>query len=468
VNGHIASAPTNSTAVVDGRLVLPTGVRPGGVLIEDGRIAALLADHERPSAGTVIDARGNYILPGLIDSHVHFRTPGLTDKETWAHGSRAAVAGGVTTVLDMPNTQPPLFAPQDAYAKAGLIDGQSLVDYRFHLGVDPEDPSRLRKFGPREGTSAKIFMAGHHTAPHVLRDPRRLAEAFEVAAETGIRLVLHAEHSHVFELLDGYRGEPRGYGDYEPSRPRTGAIVAAARIIELCEQYGTRAHVLHASCAEEVELLAAAQASGVPVTFECTGHHLSFRDEDTARLGARIRLSPAIRATRDQQRLWQAVRTGEASTLGSDHAPHDLADKLKSVPDAPPGLPGVQELFPAVWTGLRTADPDTPTDEHIALVARLLSEQPARLFDLAGRKGRLAPGMDGDVVVFDPEQRWALRAADIQAKVGWSAYEGWTFTGRVLTTVRRGDTVYDRGRFGPPTGQWLEPAVEKAPGPVSG
>lgn len=446
---------TGSLAVVNGRLVLPDSVQPGGVLVRGGRIAEVLPPAARPAAERTIDAGGRYVLPGLIDSHVHFRTPGLTHKEDWAHGSRAAVAGGVTCVMDMPNTVPPLFTPEDAHAKAALIDGHSLVDYRFHLGVDPAEPARLRKFGPREGTSAKVFMAGHHTAPHVLRDPAKLAEAFEVAAELGLVLVVHAEHGPLFDLLDRWRGEPSAYSDYESTRPRSGGIVAAARLIELCRQHGTRAHILHVSSAEEADLLAAAQAADIPISFEVTAHHLSFLASDTARLGARIRLSPAIRGLRDQERLWQAVSSGEAATLGSDHAPHSLADKLLPVPDAPPGLPGVQELAHAVWTGLAREGSATP-DQRALLLTRLMGQAPADLFGLAARKGRLHPGLDGDLVVFDPDERWVLREADIQSKVGWSAYEGWTFTGRVLTTIRRGQVVFDRGRFGAPDGQWLD------------
>jgi dihydroorotase len=454
-SGQAGSGQAGSLAVTGGRLVLPDGVRPGGLLIRDGLIAEVLPPGARPPAARTLDAGGHYVLPGLIDSHVHFRTPGLTHKEDWACGSRAAVAGGVTCVIDMPNTVPPLFAPEDAYAKAALIAGSSLVDYAFHLGTDPEDPARLAKFTRREGTSAKVFMAGHHTAPHVMRDPARLAETFQVAADHGLLLVVHAEHGPLFDLLDGWRGQPSAWRDYEPARPRSGAIVATSRLIELSQYYGTRIHVLHVSSAEEADLLTAAKAAGIPITFEVTAHHLSFVAADISRLGARIRLSPAIRSRADQERLWQAVAREEAATLGSDHAPHSLSDKHLPVPDAPPGLPGVQELAHAVWTGMAGSVPGTP-DERARLLARLLAQAPAGLFGLGARKGALRPGLDGDLVVFDPDARWALRGPDIQSKVGWSAYEGWTFTGRVLTTVRRGQVVFDRGHFGAPDGQWLE------------
>jgi dihydroorotase len=444
-------------AVLNGRLVTPEGIRPGGLTVRDGKIAELVLPDEHRPAHKVIDAAGRYVLPGLIDSHVHFRTPGLTHKEDWAHGSRAAAAGGITTVIDMPNTTPPLFDPADADAKAAGIAGTSVVDFCFHLGVDAARPELLATWTPRQAVSAKVFMAGHHTAPHVIRAPDVLDRVFATAAKAELRLVLHAEDDAVNELLDAWSGPPREYRDYEPRRPRTGCIVAVARVIELVRRHGTAAHVLHVSSAEEVDLLSAAAHAGLPVTFEVTPHHLSFTAADTDRLGARVRLSPAIRCEADQRRLWDAVHGGGVTTIGSDHAPHTRAEKSRPVADAPPGLPGVQELLPAVFTGLRRRFPHEPVDCHVSRIAELVAAAPADLFGLAGRKGRLTPGLDADFLVLDPAAIWVVRAEDVVAKCGWSAYEGWTMTGRVELTVRRGEVIWDRENqaFGAPTGQWL-------------
>lgn len=440
--------------VVAGRLVTPEGVRRGAVHVRAGVITAI-TDHV-PDGVPVIDAGERYVLPGLIDSHVHFRTPGLTHKEDWAHGSRAAVAGGVTTVLDMPNTIPPTLDIEAVAAKAALIAGESLVDYAFHLGADPERPELLADV-PREiASSAKVFLTGHHTAPTVFRDRGQLEKAFAAAAAGGVRLVLHAEDGGLFELLDAWQGSPESYVDYERFRPRTGGIVAVATVIELVRRYGTPAHILHLSSAEEADLVTAARAAGLPVTFELTGHHLSFTDRDTLRLGAKTRLAPAIRGQRDQDRLWAALRAGHVASLGSDHAPHTAEEKSRPVPDAPPGLPGVQELAVTVWTGMRRRWPDEPADIAITRLATHLSAQPAALFSLPG-KGNIAPGADADLVVFDQDERWLFSAHDVQAKCGWSAYEGWTMTGRVHTTIRAGQVMWDAARavFGAPTGRWL-------------
>ncbi|KOG90789.1 dihydroorotase [Streptomyces varsoviensis] len=444
-------------AVVGGRLVTPTGVRPGTVLVAGGRITGIT--DVAPDGVRVLDAAGRYVLPGLIDSHVHFRTPGLEHKEDWEHGSRAAVAGGVTTVMDMPNTVPPTLRPEAVVAKARQISGRSLVDFAFHIGTDPLRPEALAGLDPAIARSAKVFMAGHHTAPTVISDPRTLDAVFAAAASSGTLLVLHAEDQRLHDLLDAWRGGPPGdYRDYERWRPRSSPISAVVHVLELVRRHGTKAHILHLSSAEEADLVAAAAADGLPVTFELTAHHLSFTDADTARGGARTRLAPAIRGPRDQDRLWAALRAGEAATLGSDHAPHTKEEKERPVADAPPGLPGVQELATAVWTGMRRRWPDEDPDTAIRRLVRHLAEGPAELFALAG-KGRLAAGADADLVVFDPDRPWMLSASDVAAKCGWSAYEGWTFTGQVRVTVKSGRIAYDRerGTFGDPAGRWLSP-----------
>jgi dihydroorotase len=428
--------------VVNGRLVTPEGVRAGTVVVRDGRIAGILEPGSSVPPGPTADAEGHYVLPGLIDSHVHFRTPGLEYKEDWAHASLAALAGGVTTVMDMPNTVPPTLDADLVRAKAALAAAGSRVDFAFHIGADPDRPHLLADLDPAVARSAKVFMAGHHTAPTVIRDQKTLSEVFAAAAAGGVRLVLHAEDQSVFDLLDGWRGEAERYDQYEPSRPRTGAIIAVARVIELVRVYGTAVHLLHVSTAEEVDLLVAAAAEGLPATFEVTGHHLSFTDADTCRRGPRTRLSPAIRTQRDQDRLWHAVLSGEARTAGSDHAPHTIEEKSRPAALAPPGLPGVQELAIGLWTGLRGRPDPVSEDVAAATLARLMGSGPADLFQLPG-KGRLAVGADADLVLFDPSARWSFSSRDVQAKCGWSAYEGWTFTGRVDATIKAGRIAWD-------------------------
>ncbi|SDP95285.1 dihydroorotase [Actinopolyspora xinjiangensis] len=443
-----------------GTVVTHRDVRPADLGIRNGRIVAVLPPESATSAYEFLNAKGKYVLPGMIDSHVHFRTPGMTNKETWQHGSRAAVSGGITTVMDMPNTEPPMFTPADAHFKHGIISGGSLVDFRFHAGVDPRNVGGVGAFAPEEANSAKAFLTSHHTASHVLRDRESLEELFRVSAERDLRLLFHAEHDAIFSMLDRWHGEPREYRDYEAHRPRSGAIVAVAGLIELVRRYGVSAHIVHVSSKEEVDMLSAAAAEGLPITFEVTTHHLSFTANDTERCGARIRLSPAIRDKADQDRLWSAVINGEAMTVGSDHAPHPEECKMLLPHEAPPGLPGTQELFHALFNGLRSRLPEHDTEDLLRICSRVLSDGPARKFGLLGRKGRIAAGYDADLVIFDPSHRWSLNHSSIQSLCGWSAYQGWIFTGVVERTIRRGETVFERTaegemRFGEPNGTWL-------------
>jgi dihydroorotase len=271
---------------------------------------------------------------------------------------------------------------------------------------------------------------------------------------------VHAESASVFDLLDQWRGAPRRYTDFEPRRPRSGAIVAAARVIELVRRHGTETHLVHVSTAEEADLLGAAAYAGLPITYEVTPHHLSFTRDDTERLGARIRLSPAIRTDEDRRRLWEAVLNEEVATVGSDHAPHLLEEKCRPVTDAPPGLPGVQEMLPALFTGMTRIRPAESHDQRLLRVSRLLAANPARLFGLTS-KGRLEAGADADLVVFDPDALWSVTAATAASKCGWSAYEGWTFQGRAELTVRRGQVVFRQGAdraYGTADGRWLDGA----------
>ena len=334
-----------------------------------------------------------------------------------------------------------------------MISGSSLVDFRFHLGVDPDRPELMAT--ATSGRSREGLHGRPPRAPNVVRTPEQLSRIFRIAGDRGLRPVLHAEDQGVFACRP-VAGRA-GYAQYEPSRPR-GAGIAAAAASSARPEHGTPAHILHVSSAEEADIYAAAAAAGLPITFEATAHHLSFSDHDIARYGSRIRLSPAIRQPADRDRLRAAVFAGQVSSLGSDHAPHLMAEKCQVPADAPPGLPGVQELAAAVFTGMRRRQPDVSVDDHLRLLVRLYASAPADLFGLASQKGRLTVGADADLVIFDPNLTWSMDADDVQAKCGWSAYAGWMFTGRARTTLRGGTVVYDGadGTFGEPDGRWLD------------
>lgn len=455
------SGPPYDLFLANGRLVLHEGVFWGGLAVSQGRIARILPLGEEVPARTVRDVFGLHVLPGLVDSHVHFRTPGLTHKETWSAASRAAVAGGVTTVIDMPNTEPPLVSPDAIPQKAEEIGPGSLVDYSFHLGVLADDIEVLESVHPTDAASVKVFMAGHHTAPHVVEDPATLARIFAIAARRDLLLTLHAEDNSLFGLLERVHPSPNSLTEYEAARPRAGGIAAVARVIGLVREYGTRTHVLHVSSAEEVDLLTAAARAGLPVTFEVTPHHLTFSAENAEQLGARAKISPALRTEADRARLWEAVLGGIAKTVGSDHAPHSLEEKSHPFAEAPPGLPGVQEMMPALLTGIATHRPHASASERALLLAKLCASAPAELFGLDHRKGRLAPGLDADIVVLNMDREWEVKPEDLHSLCGWSAYEGLKLRGVPVLTLRRGEAVYEDGRFGAGGGAFVRPRPER-------
>jgi dihydroorotase len=443
--------------ITNARLAFDTHVEAGGIAIDEGRIARLLPPDLVPPARRTENAQGRYVLPGLIDSHVHFRTPGLTHKETWLTASRAAVAGGVTTVLDMPNTSPPLTHSKMIADKIRLIDGQSLVDYGFHLGVVPGHLDVLASVDFNVVASIKLFLAGHQTAPNIVTNPFEVEQIFLLASQRNIPLTLHAEDDKIFRILASSKKKLTPVLDFEVRHSRIGSIIAISHIIELVRKYRTQTHVLHVSSSEDVDILEAAAVLNLPITFEVTPHHLWLTSADGNRIGARAKISPALRTESDRKRLWEAVREGLVSTLGSDHSPHSSEEKALPFSEAPPGLPGVQELLPAFLTGLASNFPDMPPDERICHIVRLCATGPARLFGLDYRKGSLSVGLDADLVILDFERQWRVRPDNIYSLCGWSAYEGWLFSGVPQLTMRQGEVVYENGRFGTASGSFVKP-----------
>ena len=443
-------------ALIGGKLVLPDGVHEGCVTIRAGLIDdVIVGSASHPAAKEILSVGGAYVLPGLIDSHVHFRTPGLTHKETWEAGSRAAAAGGVTTVIDMPNTLPHYCDPRALPERLTQICGRSLVDFAFHLGVTSDSISLLEAVDPAVVPSVKVFMSGHHTARHVISEDEALALLFKIAARRKLQLTIHSEDQAILDLLSAQHNASETLADHEHTYARSAALVSTSRVIQLIERYGTKAHILHVSSSEEVDLLEAAGKSGLPITFEITSHHLTFSTEDE-HLGSFGKLRPAIRHTSDRERLWQAILDGTAASIGSDHAPHTRAEKSVRFADAPPGLPGVQELAPAFLTGLRHVAPQLSGDQCVQLLTRLASKMPATLFGLDHRKGAIIKGHDADITLLSLNRSWSVNSDTIYAHCGWSAYQERTLTGVPMLTLRRGAVIYDDGQFGEPTGRLLE------------
>ncbi|MDR7074211.1 dihydroorotase [Fictibacillus barbaricus] len=441
--------------IYNGRLVFPDNVFMGGVAVNNGKIEKIFQHKDNLSGLKEIDAKGSYILPGLIDSHVHFRTPGLTHKETWKTGSQAAVAGGVTTVLDMPNTNPYTTSMDHINDKENCIIGQSFVDFGFHFGVEPKNVFRLHEVDINSVASVKVFLTGHHTAKNVISDQDELDEIFKIAANKNILLTLHAEDEATLNLFRSLQHPPTNLIDYEKHLPRTAGIIAIGRVLEFVRKYGTQVHVLHVSSAEEAELLELAALAGYPVTYETTPHQLWFDAHESVHLGSKGKLSPAIRNKEDQFRLWSSLIEGLMTSVGSDHAPHTAEEKNQAFEKCPPGLPGVQEMLPVLVTGLLKNFPSLTQDEVMCKIVTVLASGPADLFRIDNKKGRLEIGLDADIVLVDLNNQWEVRVEDLYGLCQWSAYEGEVLKGKPHMTIRGGQIVYDNGEFGNPDGKMV-------------
>ncbi len=487
-----------------GKLVLynatiVTGERvgAGSVIIEGDRIRSVVFQgdgnfdgSDSASGDSVVDLGGMLLLAGGVDAHVHFREPGLTWKADFGSESRAALAGGVTSVLDMPNTVPPTVDMESLEEKAHMADGRSWVNFGFHLGATNGNSGALaaaaRSCGDRFA-GIKVFM-GSSTGDMRLDDRAALEKVFNIKGKT---VSVHAEDDDI--IARNMTAALSRFGEWIPVamhpwiRSRESCVAATRRALDLALGCGTRLHVLHVSTAEEVELIARAKAacgqsfggvggavsgcgsglvggavsgcagmaSGARITAETSVNYLWFSDEDYERLGARIKCNPAIKSASDRAALLQGLREGVIDTVGSDHAPHLISEKegfgrgvhCDGVSAAAPGrpsyskmasgIPSVQFSLPALLTLARRGD------IPLGRVAAAFSERPAEIFGIRDR-GRIVPGAFADLVVVDQEREWTVTKDCILSKCGWSPYEGERFLGGVEAVVLGGRVAYVR------------------------
>jgi dihydroorotase len=428
--------------VVGGTCVLGAATARADLGVRQGRLVAV-GDLSSASAPERIDAAGLHVLPGVIDTHVHFREPGLTHKEDMATGSAAAALGGVTAVFEMPNTKPPTTSGEALADKLSRARGRMRCDYAFYLGATPDNASRLGELESLPGCcGAKVFM-GSSTGELLVADD---AEVEAVLRATRRRVAFHAEDEARLEdrkaLAEGGRPETHAFW-----RDAEGARRATARLLALAAKVARRVHLLHVTTADEMELLAAHRELA---SVEVTPQHLTlFAPDCYERLGSLAQVNPPIRDARHREALWAAVRAGRVDVLGSDHAPHTLLEKANRYPASPSGMPGVQTLLPVLLDHVHAG--------RLALerVVDLLSAGPARVFGLAG-KGRLEPGFDADLVLVDLRRRQRITNALIRSRCRWTPYDGLEVTGWPVMTILRGRVVMREGELvGPAAGEPL-------------
>jgi dihydroorotase len=442
--------------VVNGTVVTATGRRQADVAIRDGRIHALGDRHEFDErTAELMDAGGLFVLPGAIDGHVHFREPGLEHKETWLTGSRAAVHGGVTTVLEMPNTVPPTRTMTDAQVKLAMADRASCCDFGIFGLVDREGSARADELiSSGLVVGLKVFL-GPSTGALAAPQDDELVRVLRLAAGAGLRTAFHAEDAAVLDreaLHVRHRSDALAHLDARPAEAEERAIDHACRLLG---RAGAAGHILHLSSAEGVTAVRRWRASGLDLTCEVTPHHLLIGRHDYDRLGGQIKVNPPVRGEHHAQELLAALVDGTIDCVASDHAPHapneKAADDIRQVEA---GVAGVETLLPLILT---LVDAGRLSFERMVAVT---SAGPARCWGLGPSKGSLEPGADADLVLVDKAREGVVLGADLHAMHPLTPFEGRTTHGRVVATVIRGKAVMDDGRLLVEPG-WGRPVVDR-------
>lgn len=433
-----------ATLVENGIIVNENQKYEGFIVIgDDGRIDSIGTGNpptQRPF-DHVIDAAGCYILPGVIDEHVHFREPGMTDKATIRSESRAAAFGGVTSYMEMPNTKPPTTTLDAWNAKREAGRRDSAVNYCFFLGATNDNAETLRQADWRHTPGIKVFM-GSSTGNMLVDRRKALEDIFRMGAKLNIPIMTHCEDSAIID--ENMRKAKAEYGEdpavtHHPEiRSEEACVKSSELAIALAEETGARLHIAHISTARELDLIASHPQA--KVTAEAVIAHLLFTDADYSTLGARIKCNPAIKTAHDRDALRKALSDGRILTIATDHAPHLPAQKTGGCAKAASGMPMVQFSLCAM---LQLVDAGCLTIEQLA---SLMAHYPANYFGIKNR-GFLREGYHADIAIVRPNAPWTLNKSCIQSQCGWSPLEGNTFNWRVEKTICNGHIVYDGGRF---------------------
>lgn len=420
------SAETFDVIYAGGTVVNQDGAGIRDIGIRDGLIAAV-GEIDGASAGETIDCAGLHILPGVIDTQVHFREPGAEHKEDLQSGSLAAVMGGVTAVFEMPNTNPLTTTADSLADKVRRGTDRMHCDFAFFVGGTHGNIENIQELERLPGAAGiKIFM-GSSTGDLLIADDKGLAE---ILGRTRRRVSIHAEDEPRLIDRSGHRAD-NDPASHPVWRDETAALRATERLVRIARETGARVHLLHVSTAEEMDFIGPYKDN---ITVEVTPQHLTFHAEHYGDLGTRLQMNPPIRGLRHQERIWWGLRQGIADVLGSDHAPHTLEEKARPYPASPSGMPGVQTLVPVMLDHVAAGR------LSLARFVDLSSAGPARIFGIA-RKGRIALGYDADLTVVDLKRRETITDAWSASKSGWTPYAGKTVTGWPIGTVVRGRRV---------------------------
>ncbi len=443
-----------------GRVVAPEATVAADIAIDGGRIVGLCAGEMAPPARETIDAAGLFLLPGAVDSHVHFRDPGYDYKECWETGTAAAACGGTTTVFEMPNTSPPtgsLAALRDKQRRAAA---QAHVDYGIYGLLDENNIDRLEALAQAGVSGFKCFMGntfGDLPAP----SDGAMLEGFEILARLGLRCTVHAENASIMARRET-RLKAVGRNDaraHLAARPEICAIEAVGRAVAFAEWTGARLHIAHKSSADALDLLRGAKARGVDVTVETCPHYLIFTVDDMDALGGALRVNPPIREARHGPALWAALHEGVIDMIATDHAPHLPEEKASnSIWDCECGFPGVETQMPVMLTQVNAGK--ATINQYVQWSAAA----PARAWGCYPRKGVIAPGSDADIAVVDMAEGGIVSRETLHSRSRMTPWHGFETSARVVHTFVRGRLVVRDGVLVGRPG-WGRPVVQDMPPP---
>jgi allantoinase len=432
------------------RVVLPGRVEAATIEIRDGRIAAIRPFDAVEESAEVFDAGDHVMLPGLVDTHVHINEPGRAEWEGFKTATRAAAAGGYTTLVDMPlNNLPATTTVANLLRKQTAARGQSTVDYGFWGGVVADNQEHIAPLASAGVLGYKCFLVHPGIDGFTMVNREQLKAAMPRVAETGLPLLVHAELPGPVDdaagKLNAAGADWKRYPTYLASRPERAEVEAIRLMIELVREYRCRVHIVHLSAAEALTDLRAARAEGLPITVETCPHYLHFTAEQIPDGATLFKCAPPIRGSANRELLWQALAAGDIDLIVTDHSPCLPEMKTRgegSFLEAWGGIASLELALPVVWTEARRRG------LSIGNLARWMSEQPAKLAGLQRRKGAIREGNDADLTIFDPAAEWRVDAARLHQRHPITPYHGEILHGMVQQTFARGELVYDRGVFG--------------------
>jgi len=422
--------------LANGTVVNHDGVGLRDIGVRDGRVAEIGA-LGGAAAGERVDCRGLHILPGVIDSQVHFREPGFVHKEDLETGSRAAVLGGVTAVFEMPNTEPTTTSADALADKLRRAKGRMHCDFAFWVGGAHDNVNEIPELERLPGAAGiKVFM-GSSTGRLLVADD---AGVLAILKKTRRRPAFHSEDEARLNERKALRvaGDPSSHPVW---RDEIAALRSTERLIRLAREARAQVHVLHISTREEMEALASAKDVA---SSEATPHHLTLSAEDYARLSTKLQMNPPVRGREHRDAIWRGLEQGVVDVLGSDHAPHTLEEKAKPYPESPSGMPGVQTLVPIMLDHVNAGR------LSLQRLVDLTSAGPQRLFGVVG-KGRIAAGYDADFTIVDLKRSETIRDSWIASRCGWTPYDGKKVTGWPVGTFVRGRRVMWEGELTAPS-----------------